>query len=373
MRYLLFCVCSERLSSLRNKGHDVNKPSPLSLPKERRHSPRSSATPSPKTPTTRSSSKQSNRTNIDDVLFKPILESLPLKSKSKVTHETSTLPRRFESNLKQDSRGSKPYSSARYTSTQKDISTRRSKLSRHGSFQGSNETRVQVSPMLNDPNNLSLENSDVLENLSHFKASAFQYPSNSHELSYQGMLNETSQVGYSSGQSRFENSSIIGRESLRRVKQTLDTTPYTTIPEVVSETVDSTDEVPPPMPVKRRRSQRDPKKNYSFVNVNRNGPTALDSNAREPSQATNTQEANPEPKMVFAVDRPLHSSLRREGPKKGVPLKRGMSLYGMTDSPTKQYPLSKYDTTYMPSALSPNPINPEATTGEKPPPSEFKN
>lgn len=349
----------------------MNKPSPLSLSKERRHSPHSSATPSPRTPTLRSSGKApTNKTSIDDVPFKPILESVPSKSKSEIPHETFTLPRRFESNLKQDSRGSKPYSSARYTSAQKEMNTRRSKLSRHGSFQGNNDTRVQVSPMLKDPNKLSLENSDVLENLTHFKTSAFPFPSDSQQLSYQGMLNETSQVGYSSSQSRFENSSSSGRDSLRRIKQTLDTTPYTTIPEAVSETADSTDEVPPPMPVKRRKSQRDPRKNYSFVNVDRNGPTAAGDSRREQSQATITQEVNPEPKMVFSVDRPRHSSLRREGPKKGVPLKRGMSLYGMTDSPTKQYPLTKYDGAYMPSALSPNPINPEITTGEKPPPGE---
>ncbi len=283
-------------------------------------------------------------------------------------HDTFTLPRKFESSLKHDSRGSKPYSSARYTSTQKDISTRRSQLSRHGSFQGSNDTRVQVTPLLKDPNILSLDNSDVLENLTHFKTSAFQFPPDTQELSYQGMMNETSQVGYSNGQSRFDNSSNSGRDSLRKVKQTLDTTPYTTIPETVLETADSTDEVPPPMPVKRRRSQRDPRKNYSFVNVNTNGPTGQGTGVREPSQATTTQEATPEPKMVFSVDRPRHSSLRREGPKKGVPLKRGMSLYGMSDSPTKQYPLSKYDEAFMPSALSPNPVSPAVTTGEKPPP-----
>ncbi|XP_064390018.1 mucin-2-like isoform X3 [Halichondria panicea] len=366
----------ERLSSLRGNSQNINKPSAILMSKERRHSPHSSTTPSPRTPTrvtprsSASSIANQSSSNIDtnEVPFQPILKTLPSKSKPETSHETSTLPRRFESNLRQDSRGSKPYSSARYTSmssTQKDINTRRSKLSRHGSFQGTSDGRVQVTPLLRDSNKLSEENSDVLENLTHFKTSVFQFPTTPQEFSYQGMMNENSQVGYSnSHESRFDNPTS-GRDSLRRVKKTLDSTPYTTIPEAVSETAESPDAEPPPMPVKQRRSlTRDARKNYSFVSVDRNAPTTIAT--RQPSQAI-SQENN-EPVMVFSVNRPKHSSLRRENPKQSVPLKRGMSLYGMSDSPSKQFP---YDGSYMPSALSPDTVGP-AQTREKPPPVPVK-
>lgn len=149
------------------------------------HSPSSIAPSNTNTKSSLSSSKTHanpiRKVSIDKIPFNPNLESLPLSSirgggmekTDTFAHETFTLPHKTISGM--DSRGVRPYSSARYTSSTIEANMYRkcSKVARHGSFQGSADGHIQVSPMVRDPLGLSEENSDILESLSYYKVSEF--------------------------------------------------------------------------------------------------------------------------------------------------------------------------------------------------------
>jgi len=272
--------------------------------------------------------------------------------KSHTRYESSTLPRKMGG--KSESRGTKLYSSARYNTTNTStvpLPPRRSKLSRHGSFQGGHEGRVLVTPFLQD-SRISQDNSDVLENLSHFNTAVF--PGNSQESKDSNFFTMMKDQGATSQ----SDSSDFERSSTRRHKKSNDSNPYSTIPEEARENGESHDQVPPILPVKQRRlSQRN---NYTPMKIRNksssgtyhfdNGPAnqiAADSSDGLGSKATR------------------HSSFRSEQPKKGVALKRGTSLYGVGDSP-RRYPRSRYEERYMPSALSPDPS--QSADESNPPP-----
>ena len=250
--------------------------------------------------------------------------------------------------------------------------SRRSKVTRHSSFQGASDGHVKVTPLLRDPNKLSQENSDVLENLTHFKTTVFQFPPTSqekNEYSYQSMMSD---APFSTSQAYMGSEHMGGRDSLRRGKKTSDPSQCATIHEDIAESAESPDVVPPSLPVKKRRSSfssSDAKKKYTNMAVSRFSSNATPNEVAKRQQTTPTHTGSQQNlDSSSGSERPRHSSLRKETPKQPNPLKRGSSMYGVTESPSRHYPLTKYDGSYMPSALSPLPSSPTSPGDEIPPP-----
>ena len=333
---------------------------------------------------------------MDKVPYNPALESLPLHDSHDETdsfgYETFTLPRKSTSNLVQDSRGTKPYSSARYvsTSTRPGDRRKRSKVTRHGSFQGAADRHVHVSPMSRDPYKLSEDNSDILENLSHFTTTVFDHPlspthnGNAPDTHYYNVVNDAfpdskdhSLLESKPKQSR-SSVELGGRDSIRRAKKVSDPSPYSTIPEIISETTEVSNNI---QQIGNRRPSlpTDSRSKYPSLSVGRFSSNATPSEMSKRQQQPTSPVGKFDPTSPFSteVEQVRHSSLRRDSPRRepgSAKVRRGVSLHGVMESPSRHYPALNYEGSYMPSALSPVHTSPEGSLSpnEKAPPGKIR-
>ena len=242
--------------------------------------------------------------------------------------------------------------------------------------------------MSRDPYKLSEDNSDVLENLSHFPTTVFDHPlspATSHndkatDAHYYSAIDHSvpDSSDYSSklDQSR-SNVQLGGRDSLRRAKKISDPSPYSTIPEIISETSEVSSNIHPNQQIGNRRPSlpTDSRSKYPSLAVGRFSSNATPNEMSKRQQQPTSPVGKFDPTSPFSteIEQSRHSSLRRESPRR-VPgtsrVRRGVSLHGVMDSPSRHYPAINYEGSYMPSALSPIQTSPDGSVSpiEKVPP-----